>query len=201
MDADWKFTRNDSIKTIKKYATGNQYIIIQNIKMTNYTCLRKYIYLKDRNVSFKIIKRKDCPLWNEKLGFGEDRMFSRDFAKKGYKTIKLFDLELGLTRAEGDLNIHKLLRRYIWYGRTMSPYLEASGNNILDTIGFSVYVYSFLVLWMVPFIRGFINGLKDVDKGYDVPFGMGLVEVITSIGLSIGYFQYGMGNRSLGRDG
>lgn len=203
IDADWKFLKNNVIlkimnKVNKKYNSYHFKVISE--QKINYKGLRKYIYLKDKNLSFVIIKKEECPRWDEKLGFGEDRIFFKKFFKLKYKKIITNDSDISMSRAMGEMNIEKIIKRYMWYGRTIPKYLKIR-KDWKYGIGYVVYIISIIpIFWFIPFLRGFIRGFKELKYGLDVPFGMGIVEIITAIGISLGFMQWLIGIKDIGRD-
>lgn len=204
MDADWKFLNEDSIKKIIQYSENVNEVIfytIYNNRTIKYNGIRKYIYLKDKNVAFAIIKKNKCPKFDEELGFGEDRIFyDIDLNKLKNERVKLTDNEIGISRAEGTMDVSKLLKRYMWYGRTIPKYLNKS-RDWKYAIGYIIYILSIIpVFWIIPFIRGFIRGIKEIRYGIDAPFGMGIVEILTAIGISLGFLQWLIGIKEIGRD-
>lgn len=196
MDADWTFTHPYTISQLHKYPV-NSYIIVRNTYPIDYTGLRKYIYIKDKDVSLKIIERKSCPVWDESLGYGEDKDFSNKFHKLGFELYEVDDGIVGLSRANGDMNLNKFIRRYKWYGRTFIPYLIKT-KDIKQGLGYLCYTIP--LLWFVPFARGFDKGFWNIQFGLDVIYGMTLVELISAFGIMLGTIEYMLGQRELGRD-
>jgi len=202
MDADWKFLDKNVITRITRLNLKEVlFIHIYNHKKIEYNGIRKYIYLKDKGVAFAIIKKEKCPKFDEELGFGEDRIFYDIELKKLNTKKNIFsDNEIAMSRAEGNMNLDKLLKRYKWYGRTIPKYLKKSIDWKYG-IGYVIYVISIIPLfWFIPFLRGFIRGLKDLKYGLDVPFGLGFVEILTAIGISLGFIQWVVGIKEIGRD-
>lgn len=184
MDADWKFLNNYFIEVIEPLLLDKtSHVIVTNEKPITYQNIRKYIYLKDKNVSFMLIPKGCCPRWNENLGFGEDRVFFKDIFKIGRTKFFFTDSEIPLSRADGDMNLEKFYKRYVWYGKTIHDYVLET-NDYKMFIGHMIYLFSIIPpIFLIPFLRGFINGLKNIKYGYDVPFGMGLLELVVVFGL------------------
>jgi glycosyltransferase involved in cell wall biosynthesis len=205
MDADWKFLNNNSVMKILNNIKDIEEVIhfkITNTIFPEYKGLRKYFYIKDKNVSFAVIKKDKCPIWNEKLGFGEDRVFyNLELKKLKWKLKEFNDTEVGISRAEGNLNLEKYINRYMWYGRTIPNYILNTKDKkyVLFYLGaiISVLFPFFLVF---PFIKGFIRGLNEIKLGLDVPFGLGFIEILTAFGITIGFSQWVSGNKKIGRD-
>lgn len=206
-DADWSFLNEKALEKIY-FEINNKdpvYVIgVRNKIKSNYKGIRKYIYLKDKNVGFRIIKKELCPRWDEELGFGEDRQFVKKLNElynyeKQKKIIKE-DNEVNISRAQGEMNLEKIIRRYMWYGRTIPKYLKKT-KDWKYAIGYIVYIISIIpIFWFIPFLRGFIKGLKELEYGLDVPFGLGIIEILTAIGTSLGFMQWLMGIKNIGRD-
>lgn len=205
MDADWKFLNKNSVMKILNNIMDIEEVIhfrITNTIFPEYKGLRKYFYIKDKNVSFAVIKRDKCPLFNEKLGFGEDRVFYNVELKKLKWKLKTFDdTEIGITRAEGNLNLEKYINRYMWYGRTIPNYI-ANTEDKKYILFYSGAIISILCpfLLIFPFFRGFIRGINEIKLGFDVPFGLGFIEILTALGITIGFSQWLLGNKIIGRD-
>jgi glycosyltransferase involved in cell wall biosynthesis len=202
-DADWSFLRKNTIEKLMECINGNNiYVNVKNIQPIPFSGLRKYIYLRDKNVSLKLVNMKKCPRWDEKLGYGEDKDFSNKYHEIGFDYFGFTDNEIGLSRAEGNMNFKKILKRYIWYGRTMPKFFKKYKNKYINLkLGYVVYIISIIpIFWPIPFVRGFWKGLKNLEYGIDVPFGQGIIEIISAVGTSVGFFQWLLGIKDIGRD-
>lgn len=200
-DADWSFLNKNAIQKIYRIIEkkGTYAILVKNLQKINFRGLRKYIYLKDKNLAFLLIKKEKILRWDEKLGFGEDKNFFKKL-KFEYEIIRFDDFEIALSRSQGEMNFNKIIRRYMWYGRTIPKYLKKT-KDWKYGIGYIVYIISIIpIFWFIPFLRGFIKGLKELEYGLDVPFGMGFVEILTAIGTSLGFMQWLVGIKDIGRD-
>jgi glycosyltransferase involved in cell wall biosynthesis len=196
MDADWSFLHPYTVSQLYKYP-ANTYIIVRNDYPSTFKGFRKFIYLKDKDVSLKIVDRKTCPIWDEELGYGEDKDFSNKFHKIGFDLYEVDDTIVGLSRANGDMSLEKYVKRYKWYGRTMIPFLKKN-FTWKQLVGYVGYVCP--LLWGIPFVRGFINGFLNHDKGIEVIPGMILIELIAAYGIMLGTIDYLLNKKELGRD-
>lgn len=196
MDADWRMLNNSVVENIIKHCKETCQITVLNEVERSYKGLRKYIYWKDKNVSFMLVKKKECPKWNEELGFGEDRVFmDKDLGHVPH--YKIPDTEINLSRADGVMSVEKYFNRYVWYGRTMMTYLFKT-KDVKTAIGFGLYLISVIpLLWFIPFIRGFISGMS--SKEIEVCVGRGVIEIISAYGFAYGFIQWLLGSKIIGR--
>jgi len=204
MDCDWRFLDQEVIfKISKEIDEKEKYIQIRVIytnKEINFKGFRKYIFLKDPGITLTIIKRKENIRWEEEYGFGEDVIFNKKIMEKKIIRKEINDEEIKISGRYGDMDLKKILIRNMWYGRTLPFYLMKT-NDWKQAIRFIIYIFCiFPIFWIIPFFKGFIRGLKNIRQGLDVPFGLGIIEIITAIGTSVGFFQYLFGIKHIGRD-
>jgi len=216
MDADWVLLDGNVFANIYRELQEYDYDVFSYctkldeglISQYKFRGLNKYYYLRDEPTSIHVIKRDACPTYEEGLGYGEDKIWGEKWAydSEWHKrigrtiTIKAMSGKISISRGLGEKNITRFLHRYNWYGRTMPKYI-AKTKDIKMLIGMIAYFICIIpIFWPIPFIIGFYRGLKNARFGLDIPFGMGIVEIISAIGISIGLMQWIVGIRAVSRD-
>ncbi|MEM3364385.1 MAG: glycosyltransferase family 2 protein [Candidatus Micrarchaeia archaeon] len=206
MDADWRLLDRSVLHKIYEIIKANPKVDFIGIgisyrpikKLVNFSYLRKLIYYRDEPFSFHIIKKNICPRYDESLGYGEDKLFSKEL----YHNKKYISLtkNIGVSRAIGDMNFYKFCRRYVWYGRTI-PYYIIKTKDFKLLLASIISVISIIpVLWIIPFLKGLLTGIRYIKDGMDIPLGLGLLEIIVTYCVILGYLQWIFGIREISRD-
>lgn len=204
-DADWRFIQNDIFEILKQTIKEDDYdritmTYLLDIKKVFPDLLKRLIAYRDmpRGQGFSIYKRKIVPLFKEGLAFGEDRFWLRECNSKVKKSKLIKNIQF--TRTGINFGLKKFIRRYIWYGRTIWPYLKMSKDN-KTLLGTLVYITSpiLLPLQIIPFLRGFVYGSRYFKYDLIAPLALGFLEVLTAYCMLYGTIQYFLGNKELGR--
>jgi glycosyltransferase involved in cell wall biosynthesis len=202
MDADSAFLDKKVVENIHLYSKGESaYLIViydnENIKQTGWD---KYIYLLNIGRTILIIKKSICPKWDEYLGIGEDLIFYKKIKNKKITPYYFYNNEINFSSRDTKMTVSDIIKRHKWYGRTYSKYFMKT-KDIIRTIKYISYIPSIIpIFWIIPFFKGFLMGLKYLKHGIDVPFGMGVVEIVAAIGTSLGFIEWLIGKRHIGRD-
>jgi glycosyltransferase involved in cell wall biosynthesis len=143
------------------------------------------------NVYRRSYLMKKYPVFDPKLGFGEDRIVGEKLSVK-----PVFSKEKAWRfRTSSFLNLSQFTRRYKWYGRTIPPYI-ARTKDIKMLLSYTLAVISpfTIVLLLIPFLRGLYFSIQwfFIHKNWKV-FSDPFLEVLAWIYISIGFFQYLIG--------
>jgi len=202
MDVDSTFLDNKVVENLYHYSKGKSayLIVIYNNDKVIHKGWDKYIYLLNIGRTILIIEKKICPKWDEELGIGEDVVFYKKVKKLNITPYYFYKNEINFSSRDVKMNISDIIKRHRWYGRTYSLYFKKT-RDLIRTLKYILYIPSIIpVFWFIPFLKGFFIGLKNLKHGIDVPFGMGLVEIVAAVGTSIGFFEWLIGRRHIGRD-
>jgi len=193
-------------------------------KTTN--AFQKALFLKDEVYGYALngqlhsitkteLQRK-IGYYDPKLGFGEDRCVERHgFQKHKFKRVVAKE-KIGMSQLSYT-TFYAFFVRCLWYGRTIPIYLKKERTDwpILLYYLISVLTIPLIFLFLVHpifsvtltlilaavFSYGLWRVLKIVCIGYCckelvmIPF----LEVAELIGIGLGFFQYILGNRTVGR--
>ena len=176
--------------------------------------LRDEIYgYAGKHGAMKTAVQRKAGFYDPKLGFGEDRLIRRAFAKMKIKTVHV-DNEISMSQTSYP-DIGGFFSRCLWYGRTLPMYLKKEMNTSLAAFyALSIIFMPLLFLsWInplhiallaviaVPFLYGIFRSAVIIKKGYPskalilLPF----LEIISFVGIGAGFYQYLFGNRTIGR--
>lgn len=181
---------------------------------------RKAVFLRDEAVNYsgghgamKTELQRKAGYYDPTLGFGEDRLIRRNFAKLGFKSVNV-DETIGMSQTSY-VDFRGFFSRCIWYGRTIPRYIRKErvwtliAYYVLTIITIPLFFVAWLfplnaalsVLLAVPFFQGILRAVRIARLGFVskslilIPF----LEVVSFLGIGLGFYQYLSGNRTIGR--
>lgn len=196
--ADWRFIDSDIFKDIEDFAKQNKADVIKVKTKAKIrpdlgiikNSLRFWDFRGDIESGFSVIRNEVFPEFPN-ISYGEDKIASQRLREKN-PTYAILRKEFSYERGSYEqFELRKLIKRYIWYGKTFNLYLKESKDpQEYLRIAFAVLSVFFPPLLIIPALVGIISSLDFVRVFPALILTFPVIAASSTFFMGIGYLLH-----------